>query len=69
MDKKELLELNLAIMLLGFKIDALVKSLTEEQKMVYLKQIDTYKQIFLNKSATFLSDEQVSEFLSMLDVD
>lgn len=69
MDKKELFELNLAIMLLGFKIDALVKSLTEEQKMVYLKQIDTYKQIFLNKSATFLSDEQVSEFLSMLDVD
>ena len=69
MDKKELLELNLAIMLLGFKIDALVKSLTEAQKIVYLKQIDTYKQIFLNKSATFLSDEQVSEFLSMLDVD
>lgn len=69
MDKKELLELNLPIMLLGFKIDALVKSLTEEQKMVYLKQIDIYKQIFLNKSATFLPDEQVSEFLSMLDVD
>jgi hypothetical protein len=69
MDKKELLELNLPIMLLGFKIDSLVKSLTEEQKMVYLKQIDTYKQIFLSKSAKFLTDEQVSEFLSMLDVD
>ena len=69
MNKEELLELNISLLLLGFKVDALVKSLTEEQKEVYKNLISERKKLFSSTMAKSLPEDKVSEFLLMLDVD
>lgn len=69
MSDEDLLKLNTSILLIGFKIDALVKSLPNEQKETYRNIIADKKELFLSKVAKHLPEDKVSEFLSMLDVD
>ncbi len=69
MINKEIFEMNLPIMMIGFKIDSLIKSLTSEQKDVYQKSIEEYKKVFLDGVAKHLPEDRVSELLSMLDLD
>lgn len=69
MTSTEIFEVNLSIMILGFKTDSLIKSLTDEQKEIYKKSINEYKKVFLDGVAKHLPKDRVSEFLLMLDVD
>lgn len=69
MTNEELLKLNTSLLLIGFKIDALVKSLPKEQKEIYRSVITNKKELFLSKLAKSLPKDTVDEFLSMLDVD
>ena len=69
MTNTEISEINLSIMMLGFKTDSLIKSLTNEQKEIYKKSINEYKKVFLDGVAKHLPKDRVSEFLLMLDVD
>ena len=69
MNNEELLKLNTSLLLIGFKIDALVKSLPKEQKEIYRSVITNKKELFLSKLAKSLPKDTVDEFLSMLDVD
>ncbi len=69
MTSTEIFEINLSIMMLGFKTDSLIKSLTDEQKEIYKKSINEYKKVFLDGVAKHLPKDRVSEFLLMLDVD
>lgn len=69
MTNTEIFEINLSIMMLGFKTDSLIKSLTNEQKEIYKKSINEYKKVFLDGVAKHLPKDRVSEFLLMLDVD
>lgn len=67
MTSTEIFEVNLSIMILGFKTDSLIKSLTDEQKEIYKKSINEYKKVFLDAVAKHLPKDRVSEFLLMLD--
>jgi hypothetical protein len=69
MTNEELLKLNTSLLLIGFKIDALLKSLLNEQKETYRNIIANKKEIFLSKLAKSLPKDTVDEFLLMLDVD
>ena len=69
MTSTEIFEINLSIMMLGFKTDSLIKSLTDEQKEIYKKSINEYKKVFLDGGAKHLPKDRVFEFLLMLDVD
>ena len=69
MTSTEIFEINLSIMMLGFKTDSLIKSLTDEQKEIYKKSINECKKVFLDGVAKHLPKDRVSEFLLMLDVD
>ena len=69
MTSTEIFEVNLSIMILGFKTDSLIKSLTDEQKEIYKKSINEYKKVFLYGVAKHLPKDRVSEFLLMLDAD
>ena len=69
MTSTEIFEINLSIMMLGFKTDSLIKSLTDEQKEIYKKSINEYKKVFLDGVAKHLPKDRVSEFLLMLDAD
>lgn len=69
MTSTEIFEVNLSIMILGFKTDSLIKSLTDEQKEIYKKSINECKKVFLDGVAKHLPKDRVSEFLLMLDVD
>ena len=69
MTNTEVFEINLSLMMIGFKTDSLIKALTPEQKKIYKSSIDEYKKVFLDKSAKHLPKDRVYEFLSMLDVD
>lgn len=69
MTSTEIFEVNLSIMILGFKTDSLIKSLTDEQKEIYKKSINEYKKVFLDGVAKHLPKDRVSEFLLMLDAD
>ena len=69
MTSTEIFEVNLSIMILGFKTDSLIKSLTDEQKEIYKKSINEYKKVFLDGVVKHLPKDRVSEFLLMLDVD
>ena len=67
MTSTEIFEVNLSIMILGFKTDSLIKSLTDEQKEIYKKSINECKKVFLDGVAKHLPKDRVSEFLLMLD--
>lgn len=69
MTNEELLKLNTSLLLIGFKIDALIKSMPDGQKEIYKNVIADKKDIFTSKMAKHLSEDKVSEFLLMLDVD
>ncbi len=69
MTEKEYFEINLSIMMISFKIDALIKSLSTEQKGIYIDVISEHKRTFLDGVAKHLPEDRVLEFLSMLDVD
>lgn len=69
MNNEELLKLNTSLLLIGFKIDALVKSLPKEQKETYRSIIADKKELFISKLAKSLPKDKVDEFLLMLDVD
>jgi len=69
MSNEELLKLNTSLLLIGFKIDALVKSLPAEQKVIYKEIIELKKELFTSKLAKSLPKDTVGEFLLMLDVD
>ncbi|MCJ1805435.1 hypothetical protein MRP92_00705 [Flavobacterium covae] len=69
MNNEELLKLNTSLLLIGFKIDALVKSLPKEQKEIYKSVITDKKELFMSKLAKSLPKDTVDEFLLMLDVD
>lgn len=69
MTSTEIFEINLSIMMLGFKTDSLIKSLTDEQKEIYKKSINECKKVFLDGVAKHLPKDRVSEFLLMLDAD
>ena len=69
MTNEELIKLNTSILLIGFKIDSLIKALPKENEEVYKSIIADKKELFLSTVAKHLSDDKVSEFLSMLDVD
>lgn len=69
MTSTEIFEVNLSIMILGFKTDSLIKSLTDEQKEIYKKSINECKKVFLDGVAKHLPKDRVSEFLLMLDAD
>lgn len=69
MNNEELLKLNTSLLLIGFKIDALVKSLPKEQKEIYRSIIADKKELFISKLAKSLPKDTVGEFLLMLDVD
>lgn len=61
-------ELNVSTMLIIYKIDYLIKKLTFKQKTVYLKHIDTHKQILLRKSSKYVICKKIAEFISMRDL-
>ena len=67
MTSTEIFEVNLSIMILGFKTDSLIKSLTDEQKEIYKKSINEYKKVFLDGVAKHLPKDRVSEFLLLLE--
>lgn len=69
MTNTEILEMNIPLVLIGFKIDSLIKSLSSEQKEIYKSSIEDYKKIFLDKLATHLPKDKALELLSMLDID
>lgn len=69
MNNEELLKLNTSLLLIGFKIDALLKSLPQEQKQIYKSVIADKKELFMSKLAKSLPKDTVDEFLLMLDVD
>ena len=69
MNNEELLKLNTSLLLIGFKIDALVKSLPKEQKEIYRSIITDKKELFTSKLAKSLPKDTVDGFLLMLDVD
>lgn len=69
MNNEELLKLNTSILMVGFKLDALIKAMPDEQKEVYKSIIADKKEIFISRLAKFLPEDKVSEFLLMLDVD
>lgn len=56
-------------MFIGFKINALIKALPNEQKDIYKRSIDECKKNFLDKSAKHLPKDKVAEFLLMLEID
>ena len=67
MTSTEIFEVNLSIMMLGFKTDSLIKSLTDEQKEIYKKSINEYKKVFLDGVAKHLPKDRVSELLLLLE--
>lgn len=69
MNNEELLKLNTSLLLIGFKIDALLKSLPKEQKEIYKSVIADKKELFMSKLAKSLPKDTVDEFLLMLDAD
>ena len=69
MTKTEYFEINLSIMMISFKTDSLVKSLSSEQKDLYKKAISEYKKVLLDGVAKHLPEDRVSELLLMLEVD
>ena len=69
MTNTEVFEINLSLMMIGFKTDSLIKSLSAEQKEIYKKSINEYKKVFLDGVAKHLPKDRVSEFLLMLDAD
>jgi len=69
MNNEELLMLNTSLLMIGFKLDALIKSLPAEQKEIYKGVISNQKALFTSKLAKHLPEDKVSEFLLMLDVD
>lgn len=69
MTNEELIKLNTSILLIGFKIDSLIRALPKEHKEVYKSIIADKKELFLSTVAKHLPEDKVSEFLSMLDVD
>ena len=67
MTSTEIFEVNLSIMILGFKTDSLIKSLTDEQKEIYKKSINECKKVFLDGVAKHLPKDRVSELLLLLE--
>ena len=67
MTSTEIFEINISIMMLGFKTDSLIKSLTDEQKEIYKKSINEYKKVFLDGVAKHLPKDRVSELLLLLE--
>ena len=67
MTNTEVFEINLSLMMIGFKTDSLIKALTPEQREIYKSSIDEYKKVFLDKSAKHLPKDKVSEFLLLLE--
>ena len=63
----EVFEINLSLMMIGFKTDSLIKSLTDEQKEIYKKSINECKKVFLDGVAKHLPKDKVSEFLLLLE--
>ena len=69
MTNTEAFEINLSLMIIGFKTDSLIKALTSEQREIYKKSIEDSKKIFLDGVAKHLPKDRVSQLLLMLDAD
>ena len=67
MTSTEIFEINLSIMMLGFKTDSLIKALTPEQREIYKNSIEEYKKVFLDGVAKHLPKDRVSELLLLLE--
>ena len=67
MTSTEIFEVNLSIMILGFKTDSLIKALTPEQREIYKNSIEEYKKVFLDGVAKHLPKDRVSELLLLLE--
>ena len=67
MTNTEIFEINLSIMMLGFKTDSLIKALTPEQREIYKNSIEEYKKVFLDGVAKHLPKDRVSELLLLLE--
>jgi hypothetical protein len=69
MTKSETLEINLPTMMIGFKLQSLIKALSPEQKIIYKNSIEDCKRTFLSESAKHLPEDKVSQFLLLLECD
>ncbi len=69
MTNSDALSINISILVIGCKIDALMGSLTPEQKVIYKSIIEDKKQLIIDKLDKHLPKDKVAELLATLDAD